>query len=312
MKQRIAKFILFTAFSAFSAFLAFSASLTCSAFSNIPSFENDFAKNLKKWSERVYDPSVLGIDSNQTLEENVRNLFYPDPYTWEGGSLWRILQVIAAGFFVAMIMFIGLQFLRFPEDKKKIDWAKFSILYIAYGGFLLFGAVFLIGQLGFNDTTSSAQSVVENLQTKILVNIIALIKALAFFFAVVMIFRNGIQIVQAMDAEDKRKKGISWVVNVLAALVFIKLLDYVYYIAQQQDFKNRAVGLLVDVSKVVGYIMGWVMLLYLIYAGYLLVINNGDDEGYKKAMNTLKTIFFAILVVFLFLMIVYQLVKDLG
>ncbi len=57
--------------------------------------------------------------------------------------------------------------------------------------------------------------------------------------------------------------------------------------------------------------MGALMLLYVIYAGYMLIVSNGNDDAFKKAINTLKTIFIVVLIVFLFLMIIYQLVKDL-
>gem|GEM_PF-4002058 len=54
------------------------------------------------------------------------------------------------------------------------------------------------------------------------------------------------------------------------------------------------------------------MVAYLIYAGFLMITSNGDDDGYKRATNTLRSIFLVSLVIILFLMIIYQLVKDLG
>lgn len=276
--------------------------------SNLPSFDN-FSDKLKKWSERVYDPSRLGVDPNKSLKDNVFAMFYPTAAG--GGRIRNMVQVLAAGFFVAMIMYTGIQFIRFADDTKKIENAKNNMLYIAYGGFLIFGSSYLIGLVGFENNDGAA-SLAQNLQNKILVNIVAFMKAIAFFFAIILIFWNGIQIIQAMDAEEKRKKGITGVINVVAALVFIKLLDFVYYIAQQSDFKSRAVELLVNVSKGVWYVLGALMVAYLIYAGFLMITSNGDDDGYKRATNTLRSIFLVSLVIILFLMIIYQLVKDLG
>ncbi|MFA7285013.1 MAG: hypothetical protein WC004_04310 [Candidatus Absconditabacterales bacterium] len=276
--------------------------------SNLPSFDN-FSDKLKKGSERVYDPSRLGVDPNKSLKDNVFAMFYPTAAG--GGRIRNMVQVLAAGFFVAMIMYTGIQFIRFADDTKKIENAKNNMLYIAYGGFLIFGSSYLIGLVGFENNDGAA-SLAQNLQNKILVNIVAFMKAIAFFFAIILIFWNGIQIIQAMDAEEKRKKGITGVINVVAALVFIKLLDFVYYIAQQSDFKSRAVELLVNVSKGVGYVLGALMVAYLIYAGFLMITSNGDDDGYKRATNTLRSIFLVSLVIILFLMIIYQLVKDLG
>lgn len=276
--------------------------------SNLPSF-NSFADKLQKWSERVYDPARLGVDSNKTLQENIANIFYPSDSG--GGRIRSVLQTLFAGLFVGMIMFTGLQFIRFADDGKKMENLKNNLLYIAYGGFLIFGSAYVVSLLRFESNDGSA-SLIQNLQDKLLVNIIVFMKSLAFFFAIVMIVRNGLQMIRAMDAEDKRKKGIAGVINVLSALVFIKLLDFVYYIAQQTDFKSRVVDLFVSISKIVGYVLGWLMVLYLIYAGYLLVTSGGEDDAYKKAVNTLKSIFMVAIVIFLFLMIIYQLVKDLS
>lgn len=290
-------------------FLA-SCGMSVFALSNIPSFEKSFSNKLKEWSERVYDPSKVGIDSDKSLQENIRALFYPDPSSAnEWWTIFEIIRVLAAGFFVAMIMYTGIQFIRFADDAKKVENARNSMIYIAYGGFLIFGSAYLVGLMNFEGSQWSAE-IVTNIQNKILIQIIVFMKAIVFFLAIIMIFRYGYQIMQALDAEDKRKKGISWVINVLTALVFIKLLDYVYYIAQQQDFKNRAVSLLVEASKVVWYILGALMLIYLIYAWWLMVVSNGEDDGYKKAVNTLKTIFMVAIVIFLFLMIIYQLAND--
>ncbi|HNG97349.1 MAG TPA: hypothetical protein PLW93_03695, partial [Candidatus Absconditabacterales bacterium] len=278
--------------------------------SNLPSFERDFSNKLKQGNERVYDPNAIGIDSSKSLKENIRSMFYPNQGTGEGGRIWSILRVLAAGLFVGMIMYTGILFLRFPEDSKKLENAEQSLLYITYGGFLIFGSAFLVGLLDF-EGASGSKDIVSKLQDNIF-NIIAFMKGIAFFVAIVMILWYGFQIIQAFDAEDKRKKGITGVINVLSVLVFIKLLDFVYYIAQQQNFKSRAIELFVQGTKVIGYVLGGMMFLYLLYAGRLMVVSNGEDDGYKRAVSTLKTIFMVVIVIFLFLMIIYQLVNDLG
>ena len=108
----------------------------------------------------------------------------------------------------------------------------------------------MVSLLHFESNDGSA-TLVQNLQDKLLVNVIVFMKSIAFFFAILMIVRYGLQIIRSLDAEEKRKKGISGVINVLSALVFIKLLDFVYFIAQQSDFKSRAVELFVSISKAV-------------------------------------------------------------
>lgn len=278
---------------------------------NVPSFESSFANKLKQWPERVYDPTSLWIDSKKSLKENVRSMFYPDSNgTGDGGRIRRILRILAAWLFVGMIMYTGIMFVWRPDDPKRIENARMNLLYTMYGWFLIFWSSYLVSLLHI-ETSTWSKELVQNLQSSILVNIIAFLKGIAFFFAIIMIARHGFQIIKALDAEDKRKAGITGVTNVLLALVFIKILDFVYYIAQQKDFTSRFSALFIDITKVAGYGLWALMFLYLLYAGRLMIVSNGEDDGYKRALATLKTIFIVALIIFLFLMIIYQLVNDL-
>ena len=44
---------------------------------------------------------------------------------------------------------------------------------------------------------------------------------------------------QAQEKEDKIKQARSGAINVILALIAIKVLDYVYYIAQNADFVSK-------------------------------------------------------------------------
>jgi hypothetical protein len=63
---------------------------------------------------------------------------------------------------------------------------------------------------------------------------------LAYYAAFVMMVYYGYKIMQAQEKEDKIKAGKTGVLNVILALIAIKVLDYLYYIAQQSDFKSQA------------------------------------------------------------------------
>ncbi|MEI8092425.1 MAG: hypothetical protein WCG98_10030 [bacterium] len=43
--------------------------------------------------------------------------------------------------------------------------------------------------------------------------------------------------------------------NVILALVFIKIIDYVYFIAQAPSFATKAADLIVNVAVIAGYIL---------------------------------------------------------
>ena len=61
-------------------------------------------------------------------------------------------------------------------------------------------------------------------------------KAIAFIAAVFMIVVHGFKMMSSADASDKVKAGLKGLLNVIVALVIIKLIDYVYYIAHDGNY----------------------------------------------------------------------------
>lgn len=281
------------------------------AFSDkVPNFNDDFIRWVTQWEEKVYDPSKFGIDTSKSFMDNIKNMFYPNDTGW--GRMRNIVQYLGVGLFIGMIIYVGIMFLLNADSPDKIKNAQNNMLYLAYGGFLFFAWAAVINiLLTGNDAWTGSATLVANIQNKLLLNVIAVLKSIAFFTAFVMIIRYGIKIIQAYDKEDKMKTGITGIINVLAALIFIKILDYVYLMAQKQDFKSRFVDFVIEASKVIWYILGWVMVIYLIYAWFQMVVSNWDSERSKKARTTIKSIFLGAIVIFLFLMIIYTLIKDL-
>jgi len=59
---------------------------------------------------------------------------------------------------------------------------------------------------------------------------------------------TGFRVIGAADA-DKSKKIVRGVVNVVAALVIIKVVDFIYYIAGTPDFAAQATDFILNVVK---------------------------------------------------------------
>jgi hypothetical protein len=98
---------------------------------------------------------------------------------------------------------------------------------------------------------------------------------------------------------------------VLAALAVIKVSDYVLFISSQRDFSWKLLLLIEEITKLIWFGMGALFVFYLIYAWFTLATSWWDDDKYKKAMNTVKAIAIIWLVLILFLLFMYQVVKDL-
>jgi hypothetical protein len=56
--------------------------------------------------------------------------------------------------------------------------------------------------------------------------------------------------ISAMDDEEKVKKMRQGIINIIIVLISIKIIDYIYFIAQAPNFKSKATELIVEVSKV--------------------------------------------------------------
>lgn len=140
--------------------------------------------------------------------------------------------------------------------------------------------------------------------------ILAFLKAAAFFIALIFLVRYGFQMVTAVGEEEKIKAAKQGILNVLLALIFIKVIDYLYYIALSPDFTGNAIGFIVQASKFIAYLIGASLVLALLYAGYLMVTAAGNEENYTKAKNIVRSVFIVALLVLLFMLIIHQIFND--
>jgi hypothetical protein len=115
----------------------------------------------------------------------------------------------------------------------------------------------------------------------------------------------------SFDEEEKLKAARTGILNVFLALIFIKIIDFVYLIAQVKDFKNQAIELIVQISKFLGYVGGIMFVIAIIYVGYLMLTAKGDDDNIEKAKSMIKGIFTIVLIILLFMLVVFQVFNDL-
>jgi hypothetical protein len=124
-----------------------------------------------------------------------------------------------------------------------------------------------------------------------------------------MIVVTGFRVISAADA-DKSKKIVKGVINVLVALVIIKVVDFIYYIAATPDFATQATGFILSVAKFFGYLYGAAAVLMVFYAGYSLLVDGGGGTGMKRAKNLLINLAISGVVLFSFLLILYQIFAE--
>ncbi len=283
-----------------SLFFLFSS---CNA--QIPRFENNFAQYLKQWNESVFD---IWVDKNATLEDNIRYLFYPDS-SGRGWLLWDTIRIIWAALLVLMIIYAGLQIILAWNDEKKIWSARETMLYIVYWALLFFSVTWVLGTaLQINNPWWGSEALLFNIRNRVIFQILALLKALWFFAAIAFLAYHGYQFMRAYESEDQIESAKEWIRNVLVALLFIKVIDYLYFIASTDStlFVSRATELIATISRFMAYWLWVLMIASVIYAGVQLVTSNGDESKIENAKNTVLTVFLTSLIIFLFLLIIYQ------
>lgn len=267
-----------------------------------------FVKQLNKDSV-VYNPENIGIKPSSSLKDNIINIFYPSKLVW-WWKIYNLVRNIWVGILVVFIILNGMYLVRFADNEKELDKAKMNFLYMWYGAFLVFAAVRLLNLINIWWDTWWIWDLLDDVQNSLLFQVLTFLKAAAFFLAILMIVYHGLQIIRAYEKEDKLKEWKNGVINVLAALIFIKVIDYVFYIAQQSNFKSQAIELIVSASKIIWRILGAICILYVIYAGFQMITSQWDEANYKKAVSTLRAILLVWITIMLFLLITYQLFTD--
>lgn len=288
-----------------------------------PSFDKNFANFLTQKSPdeygRVETVFNICIDRNKTLMENIKNLFYPNqfkptgtgcPIDSAGGQIWDVIRVVGFAILFIFLVVAGINFIMNANDADGPKKAWMSIVYIWYGAFLVFWVTWVLGSVLNIGALQWTGQLVERIQNNLFLQILSFFKVLAFFIAILMIVVYGFQIMSSMDQSDKIKKAQKWLMNVGIALVLIKVIDYIFYIAQTPQFGAKASDFILEIAKILWFIIGAAFVLAIFYAWFLLITSSGKEDAFKKAKGYIINIFIVSIVVFLFLLILYEIFKD--
>jgi len=263
---------------------------------------NDVSSQINTWDEWN-----LNIDNNSSLEENIQNMFHP---YYTSGKIWQVLRIAWVGILILFMIWAWYLFIVWAWDEWKIKKARMNFLYIIYWAFLFFGATWILWTALNVWKVQWTTELISNFENQGIFQVLAFFKAFAFFLAIVMIAYYGFKIMQAYENEEKIKEWRAGIINVLLALIFIRVIDYLYYIAQAGNFKNDAASLIVQISKVMGYILWILLVISVLYAGTSLVLSKWNPEKRKKAKWAIQTVLIVTILVFLFLLITHQVLSD--
>ena len=282
-----------------------------------PEYERNFTSHLTKdgW---VLNPAKMGqwVDENKQLRQNIVELFYPN-VTKDGNYIYKVIRGITVWVMIIFIVMAWASLLlnKKPEESKKHLW---SLLYILLWWVFIYAANWLFWDVfNFNawDFTVGQDGIwwftkVMIWEWSVAFVILSAIKGFAFFLAIIMIVITWFKVIAAGEWE-KWKKLAKWLINVVAALLIIKWVDFIYYlVADSSTFVKNASDFIINVARVFGYIYWVIIVIMVIIAWYLYITDGWSGSNFKKASNVLINILLSALVLFSFLLITYQIFAE--
>ena len=286
--------------------------------SNLPSYEEDFVEDLIDGG-RVLNPANMWNDGvwvspEKLLRQNITTLFYPSEYG--SNTLYKVIRDMTLWAMIAFFVWAwaSILFNRKPEEVKKTLW---SLVYILVWWLFIYWANRIFGSvLDFNASDFTADSEVSGIwgvvkSTKgIFFVVLSALKAFAFFLAIIMIVITWFRVIAAWEW-DKGKKLVKWLINVIIALMIIKWIDFVYYVVKDTPtaIQNMA-NFIINIAKVFAYIYWVIIVIMVIIAWYLYMTDGWSWSNFKRASNVLVNILLSALVLFAFLLILYQIFAE--
>ena len=273
-----------------------------------PSFNDHIIKKLDDWLwySKSFDGSVK---SDKSLADNIYYLFFPST-TWWGWVLFDKIKIIAIWLAFLFLVRGGAMFVLSSSDENELKKAKANVLYSWYWAFLIFGAAWLVWKVLWVGADTNVTNTVLATQNNLIWAILIFFKSMAYYLAIIMMVYYWFRIMQSQEKEDKIKTAKTWVVNIIIALIAIKVIDYVYYIAQQKSFVTTGSSFIYWIAKVLGWLLWVVIILSLIYSAFLLISSGWNEEDWKKSKKIIQNMVLWIFVIFLFIVIVFDLVKN--
>lgn len=287
-----------------------------------PEFDNDFLNYFKSSDSEENVAVIPWVSYNNSIAHNIRCIFYPNnnviwldcgagaTYWW---SLWNIMKYLWYTLLVLFIVIAGIRLLINWANAEKVKSALSSLLYIIIGALLFFWAIRILWsvlQIWTINWTEGLKEKIDWDQGSLFFFVLSFAKAMAFLAAILMIIVHWFKMMASADKSDKVKIWLKWLLNVIIALVIIKLIDYIYYVAQLPDLITEATTLIIEIAKVLWFIIWALMVIMLFYAGFLFITDQWSSEKMKKATNIIVGILVTALVIFSLLLIIYEIFNE--
>ena len=289
-----------------------------------PSYHDNFSKYFISNAPMGDDGEIIdvinfeGVSEDNRLKQNIKCLFYPSTFgacgnVNRGWAIWDVVRYIWYALVVLFIVISWIKLLVSWSNWDKVKASLSSLLYIILWSILFFWCIWILWSVLRFETVWWTDWLMNNLQwgnSSLLFFILSFAKAFAFIAAILMIVVHWFKMMSSADKADKVKIWFKWLLNVIIALVVIKLIDYIYYIAQVNDFVTKTTDLIIEIAKIAWFIIWALMVIMLFYAWFLFITDQWSSENMKKAKNIIIWILVTAVVIFALLLIIYEVFSE--
>ncbi len=255
-------------------------------------------------------PDDYGISKDQTLKENIFTVLYPlgmDNY----GTLGNLFRSLAVGLVLVYIFYAGMSLVTSSSKSEDLKKELKNLGYISLGALFIYGSGWFFGDVFDVRTITGVEPLVDRANSSFFLQFLTVLKGFAFFYAILMVVIIGFRTIVAWDAA-KSKKLVKGILNVVGALTLMKVVDFVYYIASMPDFVQQATDFIISAAKFCGFIYGAIAVIMVFYAGFSFLTDGGSGSGSKRAKTILINLLVSGVVLFSFLLILYQVFAKFG
>lgn len=274
----------------------------------VPSYKDNFKPWVVWGDSDQYNNTEIWTDHGWLeLKDKIYNIFDPSGWSW---VMWDYVRIIWVWLLVVFIVRWWFKILYNADNESERKKAQMNLLYLFYWAILLYWASFIVWSALNLESTTWLSETASDVQTNIFLLVLTFLKWWAYFVWLLMICYHAFNMMRANENEDQIKNSRKWIINVILALIFIKVIDYIFYIAQQENFKWLAWDLIIRFNSSIWYILWWMAVLVIMYAWILLATSMWDEEKWKDSKTIITKVFLIFVIVSLFLLIVNQILRE--
>ncbi|MBP8016631.1 hypothetical protein KAZ01_01350 [Candidatus Gracilibacteria bacterium] len=268
---------------------------------------------------KVKDPISGNSNRNDYLEPFYDNSFFTGDKTGEKGAKYLLLNIakdvknaaIAVAIIFLIVLVLRLIFSSAADDDVK-KW-KIGIMWTTIG-IVVMQSAYVIFYVLFDENIGAPLA--SNFLDAVIRPVIRLLEMAASFAFIAMAIFAFYKLVTSGGKEDATKTAIQTILSAIMGFILIKisgvLVNSIYGEVKCTEYigtnictganlgnpnLSETVKLIAKMIQYVNGFVGIITVVLIIFAGYMIVTSNGNEEKLKKGKQTIIYIFIGIIII---------------